>query len=72
MTFKEMYKRERAKDKDYPVPSRNFIRKIARITKKSEGTVRMWLYHDQTPDELSKSVLAGHFQVSPQELFPPK
>lgn len=72
MTFKEIYLRERKKDKDYPTPSRSFIKKMARITKKSESTVKMWLYGDQRPDELSKSVISSHFNVPANELFPTK
>lgn len=72
MTFKEIYQKERSKDKGYPTPSRSFIKKMARLTKKTESTVKMWLYGDQTPDELSKSVISSHFNIPSSELFPKK
>lgn len=68
MRFVDIYKREKAK----PTPAQSFILRIARLTKKSENTVKMWVCGAQEPHPLEKEVIAQHFGLSAQELFPPK
>ena len=70
MTFKALYAQERGKDKEFPSPSQKFIDTISRITKKTPSTVRMWLYGDQVPDELTISILEKYFGIKGSELFP--
>lgn len=74
MTLKELYNRENAKRRQLPpTPGQTFITEIARITKKSEIAVRRWLSDSKTscvPDALTQTVLAEHFNTTPEELFP--
>lgn len=51
-------------------PGRIFISEVAKLTKKSENTVRMWLYGSQTPDKLTLEVLSNHFDTPAEVLFP--
>jgi hypothetical protein len=39
---------------------------------KKRGIQKAWVYGKQTPDELTKSVLATYFNCKPEDLFPPK
>ena len=66
MTFKQIYEEERNK----PTAAQQFISEVAEITHKSQMTVKMWLVGRQTPDELTQSVLANHFGVKAEKLFP--
>ncbi|MDE6410013.1 MAG: hypothetical protein K2K81_07200 [Muribaculaceae bacterium] len=71
MTFRELYRKEL----DKPAPAKSWIAEIARITKKSEITVRRWLGDDNLksscrPDPLTRDVLAKHFNTTPEALFP--
>ena len=69
MTLLERY--QHAKKQTRPVaPATAFIREVADVTKKSEIAVRRWLSGESEPDELAKSVLAQHFNTTPDELFP--
>jgi len=68
MKFTDIYEREKAK----PTPAQAFIVRIAALTKKSENTVKMWVCGAQEPHRLEKEVIAQHFGLSAQELFPPK
>ena len=65
-TFTELY--ECAKSQ--PTPAQAFVSEVAKLTHKSEQTIRMWLLGRQQPDELAKSVIAKHFNVSAETLFP--
>jgi hypothetical protein len=65
-TFNELY--EEAKSR--PTPAQAFIAEVAALTHKSEQTIKMWLVGRQKPDELACSVIAKHFNVSPEALFP--
>ena len=68
MTLSERYEQIKAES---PVsPGRAFLLEVAEVTKKSELAVRRWLSGETTPDELTKSVLAKHFNTTPEELFP--
>ena len=65
-SFKELY--ESAKSR--PTPAQAFIAEVAQLTHKSEQTIKMWLLGRQQPDELACAVIAKHFNVSPDTLFP--
>ena len=62
MTLQEIYQREKSKPK-------NFVREICEVTAKTEVTVYRWLNGKVEPDELTKRVLAQHFNTTPDELF---
>ncbi len=71
MTLEERYLE--AKNQERPIaPATAFVRKVAGITKKSELAVRRWISGETEPDELTKAVLADHFNSTPEELFPQK
>ncbi len=65
-TFRELY--ESAKNQ--PTPAQAFITEVALLTHKSEQTIKMWVMGRQQPDELACAVIAQHFNVSPDTLFP--
>lgn len=65
-TFYDLYEAERKK----PTSAQMFVRRVARLTHRSESTVRMWIARQQFPDELAKSVIADEFGVSADNLFP--
>lgn len=65
-TFKEMYEEV----KGQPTPARKFIKEVAALTHSHEMTVRMWLTGRQRPDMLAQDVIAKHFNVSVDTLFP--
>lgn len=68
MTLKEYYLKEKAK----PTPAQNFIAEIARITMRSENTVRMWVNGLQVPDTLAQSIISAKLGVDASQLFPQK
>lgn len=49
---------------------RDFIARCAKVTRKSEGTVRAWLSGAYVPDELARVALANEFGIDPDALFP--
>lgn len=64
-TFKQIY------DELDPTPPKTaWIRNIAKVTHRSELTVRMWLSGRQIPDELCQEVIAKELGVSIVGLFP--
>lgn len=65
-TFKDYYLAEGKK----PTPRQAFIAEIARITKKSETTVKQWVNGIQTPDALTRHVIANRLKCDPETLFP--
>lgn len=67
MTFKQIYD-------SLPVtpPKTAWIRRVAKVTKKSELTIRMWLNGRQTPDPLTQSVIEKELGVPADVLFPKK
>ena len=65
-TFRELYDEEKRK----PTAAQAFITEVAGLTKRSEVTVKMWANGIQAPDELAKTVIAKHFGVAPEGLFP--
>ena len=66
ITFRDLYKEEAAK----PTALQVFIAEVAKITRKSEQTVKQWAHGFQSPDELAKHVIAQHFDCDPEHLFP--
>ena len=68
-TFRDFYE-EAKKMPPPPTHAQVFITEVALITHRKEQTVKMWLYSDQEPDELAKSILAKHFKTTPEKLFP--
>lgn len=66
MTLREMYNKTCEK----PTPRLAFIREVMAVTQKTEITVRRWLSGEVVPDTLTRTVLAKHFDTTPEELFP--
>ena len=67
-TFNELYNERKNK----PTPAQEFVAEVAKITHRSEFTVKMWLSGQQVPDALVQSVIAEHFGVDVAGLFPTK
>lgn len=65
-TFKELYDERKNK----PTPAQEFIAEVASITHRTETTVRLWLCGQQKPDALACSIIAEHFDVPAEGLFP--
>lgn len=65
-TFFDLYEEEKSK----PTAAQVFVKKIAKLTHRTENTVRMWLAGQQTPDELVQSIIAKEYGVSAATLFP--
>lgn len=65
-TFKAMYEEQ----KNLPTPGQRFVADVAKITCKSENTVRMWLAGKQTPDVLAQTAIANAYNVDVNYLFP--
>lgn len=64
-TFKQIYE-----ELDPTPPKTRWIKRIAKVTMKSEMTVRMWLNGRQTPDLLTQNMIAMELGVSVEGLFP--
>ena len=64
-TFKELYEER----KNAPTPAQQFIAEVAKLTDRSEITVKMWLYGGQVPDPNVSKVIGMHFNVDPDTLF---
>lgn len=67
-SFIELYNESKSK----PTPAQEFVAEVAKITHRSEVTVKMWLCGNQIPDALVQSVIAEHFGVDVAGLFPTK
>lgn len=65
-TFFDLYNEQKSK----PTPAQEFVSEVAKITRRTETTVRMWLSGQQTPDALAQSIIAEHFGVNVDYLFP--
>lgn len=65
-TFKDLYEEEKKK----PTSAQIFVSDVAKLTKRSEATVRMWISGRQVPDELVQSMIAEKFNVDVETLFP--
>lgn len=66
ITFFDLYNEQKSK----PTPAQEFVSEVAKITRRTETTVRMWLSGQQTPDALAQSIIAEHFGVNVDYLFP--
>ncbi|MBR5255027.1 MAG: hypothetical protein IKV46_08360 [Bacteroidales bacterium] len=64
-TFKQIYE-----ELDPTPPKMKWIRRIAKVTMRSELTVRMWLNGRQTPEPLVQKIIAKELGVEVNELFP--
>ena len=51
-------------------PKKMWIQRIAKVTHRSEATVRMWLSGRQVPDELIQEIIAKELGVPVVGLFP--
>ena len=65
-SFFEFYNDEKKK----PTPAQVFVCKIAKLTHRSEYTVRQWLAGSYCPDELAINTIAKELGVEPNSLFP--
>ena len=65
-SFRDLYEEEKKK----PTSAQIFISDVAKLTKRSEATVRMWISGRQVPDELAQSMIAEKFNVDVETLFP--
>ena len=68
-TFIEIYN-ERAKRPPLPTPRKEFVSQIAKLTRRSEFTVRMWCMGRQQPDALAQSVISKELKIPAETLFP--
>lgn len=66
MTFLDFYKKEKNK----PTAAALFVRQMAALTGRSEGTVRQWVVGMHRPDPLAQRIIAKHFGSTPEALFP--
>ena len=65
-SFKDLYEEEKKK----PTSAQIFVSDVAKLTKRSEATVRMWISGRQVPDELAQNMIAEKFNVDVETLFP--
>ncbi len=65
-TFFDLY----AEQKRKPTAAQVFVSDVAKLTHRSEITVRMWLSGVSAPDELAQSIIAKKYGVSASTLFP--
>lgn len=65
-SFNDLYEEQKKK----PTSAQVFITKIAKITHRSENTVRMWLSGKQYPDELTRVTIAKDLGIPVETLFP--
>lgn len=69
MTFKQMY--DELPERHIVSPRRDFIRRVAKATRKTEGAVRGWCLGHFTPDMLTQEAIAKEFGLeTPEGLFP--
>ena len=66
-TFREIYF-----EVDNTTPKETWIKRIAKVTMRSESAVRMWIGGRQVPDPLVQSVIAKELGVAVEGLFPVK
>lgn len=65
-SFKELYQEELHK----PTPANAWIERVAKVSRRSPMTVRMWLNGKQYPDDLAREVIAKELGVDAKALFP--
>jgi transcriptional regulator with XRE-family HTH domain len=66
ITFRDLY----AEHRDKPTPAQAFIAEVARLTGRAENTVMAWTKGQQTPDPIYQLLIAQHFGVDINTLFP--
>ena len=71
-SFRELYDEVWGPAREASENAREFIRRCAEVTKRSEVTVRMWLCGKQVPDALAQDVLANELGIPASVLFPKK
>ena len=64
-TFKDCYKEVSTMS-----PKKMWIQRIAKVTHRSEATVRMWLSGRQVPEVLIQEIIANELGVPVEGLFP--
>lgn len=67
---KKSFKDEYNERKALPTHAEMFVTEVAELTHRSVNTVKMWLIGRQVPDELTQSVIAKHFNIDINYLFP--
>lgn len=65
-TFQSLYQAL----KNEPSPAAKFVRDIAKLTGRSETTVRKWIAGETMPDIKVQMILQRHFNIPMSELFP--
>lgn len=68
--FWEMY-RQALEAQRADTPAQTFIAEVARVTGRTERTVRSWLYLQRLPDEATCEILAEHFGADVTTFFNP-
>lgn len=66
-TFKEYY--ESLPKARVLAPKQEFLREIAKITGRVEGTVKRWLAGEVQPSQESKNLISKHLGISTTQLF---
>ena len=73
-TFKQLYNdlpsATRASDRPEVSPKLDFVRRIAKATRRSEITVRQWIGGNRNPDPLVKEIIAKELKTPVNVLFP--
>lgn len=67
--FRRLYDELPERSQEIGAPKADFVRMVARETKKRPATVRAWLYGVQKPDALTLSVIARITGKPEEELF---
>lgn len=66
ISLKDLYEER----KKAPNPAKQLIEEIARITNRSELTVRLWISGHHVPEAIITKVIADHFHIDPDYIFP--
>ncbi len=53
-----------------PSPAKQLIKEIAKLTERSQLTVRLWLSGKHKPEPLIQRIIAEHFNIDVEYLFP--
>lgn len=59
-----------AETKEKPTPLQAFVEECAEVVRCSPITVRRWIWGVSKPDYATCKLLADHFKVDPDGLFP--
>ena len=66
ISFRDLY----AEFNDRPTPLQQFVAEVIRITDSSPNTVRAWRNGTQVPELVKQRIIAEHFGVEIETLFP--